>query len=542
MKKLIKLILFSVVLFSLAGCGFGKQQTDNPPETSQPSSEEVSPETPESASSDSNAGSKGSKLVIAMNTTKTLNPLYNTQSNVEQALYLIFSPLVNIEENGSISGNLAESWVVNENQTAVTITLRQGLRWHDGTPLTSDDVIFTLNQIAKIPDCPYKQAIENMQGTEKVDDQTFKIIYRQSFSSVLQTLFFPVIPEHIYNVEGSDTMSIVPVGSGPYRYESMTPLESIHLKANTDYFKGAPKIQEIQINLIPDKASGLYSFKQGLIDMVYTTETEWGKYTNSSNNSAYEMVSPIYEFMGVNFNQPVFQSAGVRNALVYALNREEIVRLYYLDHAVVTDTPISPASYLYNKNLETKNYDKEKARYLLTQEGYELDVSTGYMTKNGQPFSFTVLVNKENTDRVKVAKEMQKMYAEVGIHMQIEEVDKATYLNRLTSRQFEAFLGGWQLSYAVDLSFAFRSSSVLGGQNYMNYQDAKMDTLLQQAFLAPHANITNAYYKLQDYFEESMPCVSLYFKKSVLMMKNTIQGPIKPTPLNVFANVEQWTI
>lgn len=537
MKKLRKLLLLSLVLFGMTGCnGLWQKEAPAVPDKVTESSEA------NETKKDVSVNTSESKLMIAMNTTKTMNPLYNTQANVEQALYLIFSPLVNIEEDGSVSSNLAESWVVNEDQTAVTITLRQGLTWHDGAPLTSDDVIFTMNQIVKIPDCPYKLAVTNMQTVEKIDEITFKIIYKQSFSGVLQTLFFPIIPEHIYNVEQSDSMRITPIGSGPYVYNYITPLEAIHLKANSSYFRGKPQIEEIQINLIPDDVSGLYSFKQGLIDMVYTTETEWGKYTNSSSNSAYEMVAPIYEFMGLNMNKPIFQSAAVRNALVYALNRDEIVRLYYLDHAVVTDTPISPASYLFNKNLENKVYDKEKARYLLTQEGYELDNVTGYMTKNGVPFAFTVMVNKENTDRIKVVKEMQKMYLDVGIKMNIEEVDKTTYLSRLTTKQFDAFLGGWQLSYALDLSFAFRSSSILGGKNYTSFQDPKMDELLQQAFLARHDSIFNAYYALQDYFEETMPYVSLYFKKSVLMMKNTIGNNIKPTPLNIFANVEEWTI
>jgi len=533
MRKLKKLMLLSLLLLGISGCGLREEpmnnQIDETTDITQPEEETV--ET-----------SGASRLIIAMNTTKTLNPLYNTQANVEQALYLIFSPLVNIEEDGTVSPNLAQSWVVNEEQTAITITLNQGLTWHDGQPLTSDDVIFTLNKIAQIPDCPYRQAAQNIQSMEKIDSTTFKIIYKQGFSSVLQTLFFPVVPKHIYDVENSGNMSIAPVGSGPYIYENTTPLEAIHLKANPNYFKGKPQIEEIQINLIPDEVSGLYSFKQGLIDMVYTTETEWGKYTNSSSNKYYEMVAPIYEFMGVNFNQSIFQTAGIRNALMYALNREEIVRLYYLEHAVITDTPISPVSYLYDKNLEIKTYDKERARYLLAQEGYEPDEVTGYMAKNGEPLSFTLMVNTENTDRVKVAKEMKKMYAEVGIDMQIEEVDKETYLSRLQSRQFDAFLGGWQLSYALDLSFAFRSSNIVGGENYVSYKDAKMDELLQQTFIASHEGIYDAYNALQEYFAEVSPYISLYFKKSVLMMKSHIGGNIEATPLNIFANVEEWTI
>lgn len=540
MRKLKKLMLIGLLLISVSGCSLLHKDVSD--EQNNLLEENAGVDQEANTGEDSNVQSTATQMVIAMNTPKTLNPLYNTQANVEQALYLIFSPLVNVKEDGSISDNLAKSWIINENNTAVTVTLKEGLTWHDGTPLTSDDVIFTLGKIQTIADSPYKQAVENLQTVERIDSTTFKIVYKQSFSGILQTLFFPVIPEHIYNVENSDSMNITPIGSGPYKYECTTPLEAIHLVANASYFNGKPNIEKIQINLIPDEASSLYSFKQGLIDVVYTSETEWGKYTNNASNTPVEMVSPIYEFMGLNFNKPLFQNEMIRSALVYALNRQDIVRLYYLGHAIVTDTPISPASYLYDKNLEIKEYDKEKAKLLLTQEGYQLDNDTGLMTKNGMPFSFTLMVNKENSDRVKVAKEMQRMYAEVGIDMQIDIVEKDVYLSRLVAKQYDAFLGGWQLSYALDLSFAFHSTSILNGENYINYKDEKMDELLQQAFLATNDTINEAYSKLQQYFASTNPYISLYFKKSVLMTKNIIGGNIEPTPLNVFANVEEWTI
>ena len=146
-------------------------------------------------------------MVIAMDTPVTLHPLYNTQETVAQALYLIFSPLINIEEDGTISSNLAASWVVNESNTAITITLKEGVKWHDGTPLTTDDVLYTLDQIKNIPDSPYRNAVANLQESVKLDETTFKLVYKGSYSGVLQTLFFPIIPEHIYNVTGADTLS-----------------------------------------------------------------------------------------------------------------------------------------------------------------------------------------------------------------------------------------------------------------------------------------------------------------------------------------------
>ncbi|ADZ83779.1 peptide ABC transporter substrate-binding protein [Cellulosilyticum lentocellum] len=530
MKKWHKIIgVMTLLAFSLVGCGRGElaegKQEPNEVEVEQT----TAPKTPDN------------RMVIAMDTPVTLHPLYNTQETVEQALYLIFSPLINIEENGTISSNLAESWVVNESNTAITITLKKDIKWHDGMSLTTDDVLYTLNQIKAIPDSPYKDTVANLQEMVKLDDTTFKLVYKGSYSGVLQTLFFPVIPEHIYNVSGEDTLNITPVGSGPYMYESTTPAKSIMLKANPGYFKGKPQIEEVQINFIPDQQSMLYAFKQGLIDVIYTKETEWGKYINDEASTAYEMISPVYEFMGVNHNKVLFQNAAIREALLYGINRQEMVHLFYLDHAVVTDTPISPISYLYDRTLEIKSYDKEKAKLLLTQEGYEKDGNTGFLSKNGAPLSFTLLVNEENRDRMKVAKQIQTIYKEIGIDLKVEAVNETTYLERIQTKQFDAFLGGYQLGYATDLSFALHSSSILNGENYTSYKDPQMDELLQQAFLATPEAAIDAYQKLQQYFVKQTPYISLYFKKSVLITHNEIQGDIKPTPLNIFANVEKWT-
>lgn len=517
-----------LLTFSLVGCNQVGLSGENQENSDEQVEQTVRPEVSKN------------QMVIAMETPITLHPLYNTQETVGQALFLLFNPLVTIEENGMVSSHLAESWVVNESNTAITITLRQGVKWHDGMPLTTDDVIYTVNQIKTISDSPYKDTVANLQDIVKIDETTFKMVYKSSFSGVLQTLFFPVIPEHIYNVTGADTLNITPVGSGPYVYDSSIPAKSMTLKANPNYFKGKPQIEEVRVDFIPDQESMLYAFKQGLIDVIYTRETEWGRYTNDEASKAYEMVSPIYEFMGINHNKVIFQNAAIREALLYGIDREEMVHLFYLDHAVVTDTPISPTSYLYDRTLEIKKYDKERAKLLLTQEGYEKDEHTGLLNKNGNPLSFSLLVNEENRDRMKVAKQMQVMYKEIGIDLKIEAVNETTYLERIQTKQFDAFLGGYQLGYATDLSFALHSSSILSGENYTSYKDPQMDELLQQAFLATPTTILDAYQKLQQYFVKQTPYVSLYFKKSVLMTHNEITGDIKPTPLNIFANVEKW--
>lgn len=523
MKKriLINSILWISILLCV-GCGKKVDTTD--------SKEVVIPS--KQQSEEVNKPVSDNIIKVAMIPPKTFNPIYMMQVSNQQTMYLLFSPLVNVEVDGSVTPNLAKSWSVNETNTSLMLTLQPDAMWHDGQSVTTQDVVFTIHQIQSATDTPYKQAVENIANVQAIDEKTVQITYRQPFSSILQTLVFPVIPKHIYEMPDSNALDKKPIGSGPYRLKDMIPLKEMTLEANPAYFKGKPKIEHIQVVMVPDEQTSLHAFKQGLLDVVYTDMTEWGKYASTRTSNAYEIPSNTYECMGVNFNQTKFQDPVMRKALLYGIDREKLIHLYYLDHANLTDTPIHPLSYLNADKASTMPYDKEQAKLLLAQVGY---------TKE-KPLSFSLLVNKENIDRVKIAEEIKQMYEEIGVKIKVEIVDRQTYLNRIKSKQFDAFLGGWQLSYATDLSFMLHSSKIQEGQNYVGYKDEKMDQLLGQTFTATNSNIKTNYGKLQAYFKEKNPYISLYFKTQVLITKKKIKGDIKPLPLHMYANVEEWTL
>lgn len=519
----------SVVL--LAGCG-DKEAEEKPPVTNE---HEVTEDTKEPTD-------KASVIQISMQNPSTLHPILNMDRSVQQNLYLVFDTLVNIEEDGNITPNLAESWSYITEENAVTIRLRDDVKWHDGKALTSEDVVFTIKTIQEANDTPYKLTTKNIANVQALDAQTIKIAYRQPFSGTLQTLFFPVIPKHIYDVPKEEALQLTPVGSGPYQYVSSTPHKEVEIKANENYFLGKPQIETIKIMITPDEKSELDAFEQNLIDVIYTDIMDWGKYAKDKSAEVYEMHTQYYEFMGVNFNKPLFQNKNIRNLLIYGLDRQYILDTYYLGHGTVADTPINPYSYLADPTLEVKGYNKEQAKLLLVQEGYVYDQKSKYFTKNDIPLGFTLLVNSENKDRLSVAEGIKKMYEEIGIQITIEQVDGATYKERIYNKQYEAFLGGWKLSYVPDLTFAFHSSQIDGGDNFISYRDEKMDELLTKAFNSTPLQIKEAYSPLQQYIAESNPYISLYFRNGALITKKKIKGDIKPTPLNIYANIEQWEL
>lgn len=530
LKKLSCIILCGILLM---GCSVSEGSSIT---------EEGREETTKEESKEEYIPIEGDFIKIAMRNPSTLHPIYNTEKSVEQSLYLFFDTLINIETDGSVTPNLAKKWYMDMETNSIHITLEENIKWHDGKPLTAHDVKFTIDTIQQATKSPYKKNVENIAKVQVLTDNVLQIWYRQPFSGSLQTLFFPIIPEHVYNVQKEVAYELKPVGSGPYKLKEEIPLKELTLQANDNYFKGKPEIEIIKIMITPDEESTLHAFEQGLIDVIYTDVMDWGKYTKDKSAKIYEIPTNNYEFMGINFNKTQFQNRNVREALVYGLNRKEIIDIYYLGQGIVTDTPISPKSYLFDKTLDIKSYDKEKAKLLLAQEGYQLDDKTKLFTKNNLPLTFSLLVNKENKERVKVAHGIQKMYKNIGIEVKIEEVEKEVYLERIYAKQYDAFLGGWKLSYIPDLSFAFHSSEIIDGDNFISYQDTQMDTLLKEAFIANPEYIVEAYSGLQHYFADQNPYISLYFRNGAVITKKKIKGNIEPDPLNIYANIKEWKL
>lgn len=481
-------------------------------------------------------------IQISMQNPITLHPIYNMDKTVQQALYLVFDTLVNIEPDGSVTPRIATHFNYDPQDYSVTIRLRDDIKWHDGSPLTSEDVVFSVQTIKEATESAYKLTTQNIANIQALDAQTVKIIYRQPFSGVYQTLFFPVIPRHIYDKPREEALKILPLGSGAYRYATHTPHKELTLEANEAYFLTKPKINTIKIMITPDEASQLDAFEQNLIDVIYTDIMDWGKYAKDKSATIYEMNTNCYEFIGLNFNRPLFQNKQIREALVYGLDRQGLLQAYYLGHGILTDTPIGPDMYFYDQTLDLKAFDKEKAKLLLVQEGYVFDPKTKLFTKNNTPIQFKLLVNKENKDRMYVAQGIQRMYKEIGIDVIIDEVDRQTFVERLYNKQYEAFLGGWKLSYVPDFTFAFHSSQQTGGDNFISYSSDKMDELLAQAFRSSPAEIKEVYSQLQRFIAEENPYISLYFRRGALITKKKITGPIEPDPLNIYSNIQVWEI
>ena len=464
---------------------------------------------------------QGGKIKISMRIPKSLNPILNTDKTVDQTLKLVFDTLVDFDENDQVIPHIAKAWTSSEGGTVVDIQLNNDIKWHDGTPLTAKDVEFSLKSIQDASESPYKPCVKNIISYNALADDKIRIVYKEPFSGYAATLYFPVIPAHVNQLDSH------PVGSGPYKFQSSLATRQMDLIGNPNYFKGAPNIPLIEVLFTPDPESDLYSFDQGLIDVVSTDVIDWEKYGKNKKSYIHEYTTRYYDYIGLNFNRPALQDIKLRQALLYATNREYLLEKIYLYHGVVSDVPVSPLSWLYDPQSKQYESDVKKAKELL----------------EGKTATLGLLVNKENGQRTEVAKALQKMYKEIGITLEIIELDEVAFIDRVTGGKYDMFLGGWNLSIIPDLSFAFHSANIVGGANYGGYVNSEMDQLLKNAFVAKDdEKLQEAYSKLQMHISNKLPYLSLYFRTSALITNEKIIGDVKPHHMNAYQNIHQWYV
>lgn len=483
------------------------------------------------------------EIVISVQNVKTFNPILNTDYYDDQFLKLMFEPLVVFDDEERPSPNIAKQWSIGEDKKTLDIELRDDIQWHDGEPLTADDVVFTLDQIKKASaDTIYKKCIENIDLYRKEGENTVKIVYNQPFSAAAYTLNFPIIPKHYYEGNiANDSVNINPVGDGPYVFQQYTDMKEITLTSNPDYFKGEPKIKKLKALIARNHEAATSAFDSSLVDLVATEVVDWDRYASDSASTLYEYTTYYYDFLGFNFTKPLFQDINVRKAIAYAINKDKIIETNYLGHAVPVDTPVHPFSWLYEEQDGYPN-NLDKAKELLAASGWTDSDEDGILDQgNGTKLRISILVNNRDAVRSNVAKQIGKQLNSAGIETNVTIVDYDTYLTNVQDAAYDIILGGWKFSPIMDFTFAFHSTQIEAGQNYIRFNNPEMDTLLFSAFTAVGEEpMQLAYSNLQSFINEQLPYISLYFRTSALAARNYLHGDIEPNSHNLYQGIETW--
>lgn len=582
-RQFIILIIILILINSLSGCGLIQSvQIDS---TQDIQYEENKDKNEEEESKPVSGGS----MVIPMVNRDILNPIVTSSKDVIDICGLIFEGLIIHDDELKPAPALAETWSVSDDGKAWTFNLRKGVKWHDGTDFTVDDVVFTINALRSgVYDSYYVQnlnRIDCIQSISAKGNYTLCIQLSHPVSCFLDAMIFPIIPKHIYegkieikktnerkrkrneNTENNDEYeeeeqegeqiiqyisedNLIPIGTGPYKIDSDTYSTDgdFALVRNENYWDQKPYMERIEVKLYKDSTEVINAFQMREIDVLNTNVVFAKTYAQDGIN-LYKYLTQNYEFLAINHKNPILSDVQVRKALAYGIDRNSIIKEIYLNNAEAVDVPIPSNSWLYDGIFRIYDCDVDKAVKILEEAGWHDTDGDGIRDKiiNGkkQDMIFKLVTNNENDLRKDVAQDIKRQLCEaeneLGIEIDIELVQWEELKEEIIpDKDFDMLLIGCNLPVMPDLEFLFASYST---DNFINYSSTELDTIILKAKQAyKEVNIKSAYQDLQAYFVEQLPVISLYFPTSSLLVSDRIRGNICPRELDIYRDIQNWYI
>ena len=271
-----------------------------------------------------------------------------------------------------------------------------------------------------------------------------------------------------------------------------------------------------------------------------------GRYmTEDSHTKGYAFDAGIYDFIGFQFQDSLFTDRNLRQAVAYVVPRAYLFESVYLQYADMTNTPISPNSWLYEENVAPYNYDAEMAATMLKNAGWTDANADGVLERTDEnavttELRITILVNEENVARKQIAARMEEELEALGFAVTVDTQPYESYREKCYAGEFDMIVGGWQMSEVLDLSAFFGTN---GEQNVIGYSNEEIDTLLQAANQAVGEGQTLlAYSNLQKKLVEELPYISLAYRQNILLTSDAVGGEITPNRIHVYEGIEYWTL
>jgi peptide/nickel transport system substrate-binding protein len=501
----------------------------------------------------------GSYIEGVVGKVDTMNPLYVSTGSEAAVSRLIFSSLYNYDETGSLHHDVARTMAVGGGGKEYTITIRDDVSWHDKTPLTAKDIVYTINLI-KNPAVRSPLRINWLDvSVVAVNDTTVKFTLPAPYAAFPHALTFPILPEHILKTIApgairESTFSRSPIGSGPFVFrllQAADPVSNhkvVHLAANKDYYGGAPKLDRFEVHAYQDEAGVLRALKAGeLSGAAGVSVTSVG----DVDTSRYKLTPQPLDsgvYLLLNMNNPILKDEKVRKALQIGTDTAQL-RKDIGGGVLPLDTPI-----LMNRTTATELThlpvaDVKKSQALLDEAGWK--VSGSYRVKDGQQLAFTVTTTK-NAEYEKSIANLEKQWQGLGIKLNRKIVDtsnvSSTFVqDTLQGRNFDILL--YELALGADPDvYAYWHSSQIGqtGYNFSGYSNKAADASLASARSRLEPELRNAKYKqFVRQWQEDVPAIGLYQPVLEYVASDNVDAVHKGSKLvteaDRYANVQYWT-
>ena len=486
-----------------------------------------------------------------------LNPLLCDATDIDLDLCrLLYRGLTTIDKHGRVAPDLAEWWNVEEG-TIYTFRLRPDQFWHDGRPVTVDDVIFTLSvlQNPEVFSLPDLTSLWRTVEVERLDDFTVRFRLAQPFTPFLDYTTIGLLQRHIWETTpapelATQPLNATPIGNGPLQVVQSTA-EMIRLEPSSFYRGPSPYLTGLELRFYPDHASLFTAFLNGEIDGISQVLPQ--DLPIAAAREDLNLFSTVQaEYLTIILNQnnpdlPFFQEKAVRQALYYGLDRERLVNEVADGQGIVAHSIVLPENWAYHAGVKQYTYDPARANQLLTEAGWIDADGDGVREKDGRPLRFLLYSNDDPARQALIA-QIAADWRSLGVEAVPTPVTFAGLVaDFLNPRRFDAALIGWEITGDPDPYPLWHSTQAEGGgQNFSGWRNEEADELMEEArALTDEAARQALYARFQEVFAEEAPSLLLYYPVytyGVSTRVHNVQIGALPQPSGRFATFADWYI
>ncbi len=451
----------------------------------------------------------------------------------------MFDGLVKNDENFGLRLGLAERWEVSGDGKTWRFFLRQGVKFHDGQELTSEDAKFTMDRIMD-PEThsPFASALDGVKDFEEKGRYEIEVHMKQPNYSLIHFCDFGIVPKHLY---GKKEFNDMPVGTGPFKFVNKNEKE-IFLQANKDYFLGRPHLDGIRVKTYKTQTEAWARLMAGDIDVFQPVLPRNSQFLASiPDMRLYSSLYPYYYILGFNMKDNLFKDRNVRLALNFAVDKQALIRDVLSGKGRECSGPLFPGTLGYDRGSPIP-YDPEKAIEILKSSGW-LPGKDGILRKNGKPLEISCLTFEGDEIIRETGLVLQEQFTRIGVRMALESQSLQEHLTSIKQRKFQTLLGYYIALFDPDIHYRlFHSSQAIKGFNWLSYKNPVVDELLEKGRMElDQEKRTRIYSLFQREIQDDPPGVFLFWMEYLAGVHKRFRG-VKMGPGGLLWNIGEWWV
>ena len=456
---------------------------------------------------------KGGEITvgIAQDLDDSLDPHQTVAAGTREVLFNIFEGLVKPNSDGEMIPAVAEKYTLSEDGTTYTFTLREGVKFHNGQTVTAEDVVYSINRCAAVPEGqekPLVAAFSAVKSVEALDEKTVAVTIAQRDLEFISDMAAAIIPA---DYENQDT---APVGTGPFKFVSRTPQQDFVMERFEDYWGAPVWLDKVTYKICENADALVMNLNGGSIDLCAHLTSAQASQLNQ-NFQVLEGTMNLVQAIYLNNQAKPFDNQLVRQALCYAIDRQGIMDMVADGHGTAVGSSIYPAfaKYFLPELVDKYPHDVAKAKELLAQAGYP------------DGFDMTISVPNNYQPHMDTAEVVAEQLREAGINVTIQPVEWSTWLDTIyNGRQFQATVVGVDAANMTARAMLERFTSDYG-KNFINYNNPAYDALFQQAINAQdEATQTDLYKQMEAMLADTAANVYIQDLCDLVAMRQDLGG------------------